>query len=129
MANGIKKGQHNIAKNCKHLRYERLYAAKDTMTVAQQLAKVKGERVRKRMQFATIFHLLLEGRPMLEYTAIEPLLNFLDVPKLPKQHWSDTAGWELADCLFHQVQRKTAEVISKACFFSVTCDEVTTLDT
>ena len=129
MANGIKKGQHYIAKNCKHLRYERLYAARDTVTVAQQLAVVKGERARKRLQFATILHLLQEGRPMLEYAAIQPLLEFLDVPKLPRRHWSDSAGWELAECLFHQVQCKTAEVISKARFFSISCDEVTTLDT
>ena len=65
---------------------------------------------------------------MLEYVAIQSLLDFLDVPKLPKRHWFDSAGWELAECLFHQVQRKTTKVISKARFFSVTGDEVTTLD-
>ena len=86
MANGIKKGQHYIAKNCKHLWYERLYAARDTVTMAQQLDVVKGERARKRLQFATILHLPQEGCPMLEYAAIQPLLEFLDVPKLPRQH-------------------------------------------
>lgn len=129
MAPDIKKGQWYMAKNCKHLRYERLFAARNTITVAQQLAVVKGERARKRLQFATILHLLQEGRPMLEYAALLPLFTFLNVPKLPKRHWSDSAGWDLAECLHHQVKLKTKDVMSKARFFSVTCDEVTTLDT
>ena len=126
---GIKKGQWYIAKNCKHLRFERIYAARNTVTVAQQLAVVKGERARKRIQFATILHLLQEGRPMLEYTALQPLLTFMEVPKLPRRHSSDNLGWELADCLFQQAQLKIKEVMKSARFFSVTCDEVTTLDT
>ena len=67
MPNGIKKGQWYIANNCKHLRYERIYAGRNHVTVAQQLVVVKGERARKRIQFATILHLLQEGCPMLEY--------------------------------------------------------------
>ena len=126
---GIKKGQWYVAKNCKHLRYERIYASRNTVTVAQQLAVVKGERARKRILYATIVHLLQEGRPMLEYTALQSLLQFLKVPKLPRRHWGDNAGWDLAECLFQQVQVKIKEVMKQARFFSVTCDEVTTLDT
>ena len=92
MPNGIKKGQWYIAKNCKHLRYERIYVAKNNVNVAQQLAVVKGEQARKRLQFATILHLLQEGCPMLEYAALQPLLSFLEVPKLPSRHWADNAG-------------------------------------
>ena len=129
MASGIKKGQRYMAKNCKHLRYERLFAARNTVTVAQQLAVVEGERARKRLQFATILHMLQEGRPMLEYAALLRLLTFLGVPNLPKRHWSDNPGWGLAECMWSQVQLKTKAVMAKARFFSVTCDEVTTLDT
>ena len=108
LPSGIKKGQWYIAKNYKHLRYERIYAAKVTVSVAQQLVVLKGEHARKRLQFATILHLLQEGRSMLAYAALQPLLVFLDVPKLSKRHWSDSAGWELAECLYRQVQRKTS---------------------
>ena len=66
---------------------------------------------------------------MLEYAALQPLLNFLEVVKLSRRHWSDNIGWDLVECLFNQVQLKTKEVMSKAMFFSITCDEVTTLDT
>ncbi|KAG0594803.1 hypothetical protein M758_UG111200 [Ceratodon purpureus] len=61
---------------------------------------------------------------MLEYVALLPLFMFLDVPKLPKRHWSDNAAMALAECLHHQGQLKTQEVMSKARFFSVSCDEM-----
>ena len=66
---------------------------------------------------------------MLEYATLQPLLSFLEVSKLPRRHWSDNASWELAECLFNQVQLKTKEIMSKARFFSITCDDVTMLDT
>lgn len=129
MIGGIKKGQWYIAKNCKHLRFERMYATRSVVTVAQQMASVTGERARKRQQFATVLHILQEGRPMLEYQALQPLFTFLGVPKMPKRHWSDGAGWELAECLYHQVQLKMQATLKGARYFSITCDEVTTLDT
>jgi hypothetical protein len=46
---------------------------------------------------ATIFHLLNQGRPMVEYEAIRSLLQFLETPKLAKNHWSDNMGWQLAE--------------------------------
>jgi hypothetical protein len=129
MAGRIKKGQWYIARNCKHLRFEQLYAARSVVTVAQQVVEVTGERARKRQQFATVLYILREGRPMLEYQALQPLFSFLGVPEMPKRHWSDPVGWELAQCLYQQVQLKTQAVLQEARFFSITCDEVTTLDT
>ena len=85
MANGIKKDQWFIAKNCKHLRNERTYTARSQTTVLEQVTILKGERARKQIQFATILHLLQNGRPMLEYTTLHPLFYFLGLPKLPKK--------------------------------------------
>jgi hypothetical protein len=106
MANGIKKGQQYVSKNCKHLRFERIYASRSVVTVAQQLSVVKGEHGRKHQQMAAIVHLLQEGRPMMEYVALRPLFSFLGVPKMPKKQWSDGVGWELADCFYHQIPFK-----------------------
>jgi hypothetical protein len=86
LGNSVKKGQWYIAKNCKHLRFEKIFAAQSTVTVAQQLAVVKRERARKRQQFATVLHLLQEGRPMLEYPALKPLFTFLGVPTITRRH-------------------------------------------
>jgi hypothetical protein len=35
--------------------------------------------------------------PMVEYEAIRSLLQFLETPKLAKNHWSDNMGWQLAE--------------------------------
>ena len=93
MPNGIKKDQWYIAKICKHLRNEYIYAPRSQTTVLEQLIVLKEERARKEIQFATILHLLHKGHPMLEYTALHPLLSFLGVPKLPKKHWLDGVDW------------------------------------
>jgi hypothetical protein len=45
---------------------------------------------------SVIFHLLQQGQSMLEYEAIFPLLQFLQIPKLPLRHWSDNLGWSMA---------------------------------
>ncbi|KAG0572981.1 hypothetical protein KC19_VG138700 [Ceratodon purpureus] len=125
---GVKEGQWFMDKNCKHARNERIWASRRSSTVIEQVCAVKGERARKRQQFATLLHLLHEGRLMAEYAALESLLTFLEVPKLPKKHWNATAGWQLVECMFTQVQCKIQQVIKQARFFSITCDEVTTLD-
>ena len=41
IANGIKKGQWYVAKNCKHFQNKRIFASRNHMTVAQQVAIVK----------------------------------------------------------------------------------------
>ena len=128
MPNGPKKDKWYQDKNCRHVKNECIFAARSCITVLDQVTEVKGERGRKQIQFAIILHLLHEGCPMLEYTALQPLLCFLGVPKLPKKHWSNSAGWELATCLFTQVQLKTKKIMEKARFFSISCDEVSTLD-
>ena len=128
MPNGPKKDKWYQDKNCRHVKNERIFAAKSRTTFLEQVTEVKGERDRKQIQFAIILHLLHEGRPMLEYTAPQPLLRFLGVLKLRKKHWSDSAGWELANCLFTQLQLKTKKIMEKARFFSISCDEVSMLD-
>jgi hypothetical protein len=44
---------------------------------------LKGETGRKRQQFATIMHLLQQGRPMLEFEVLKPLFSYFNVPMLP----------------------------------------------
>jgi hypothetical protein len=87
-----------------------------------------GEKARKRQQMGVIFHLLSTGRPMMDYSAIRPMLQFLGVPKLAKRHWNDGAGWMLAECIFRQVEAKTLETVRSSRFISLSCDEVTSID-
>ena len=129
MHGGILCGQWYIAINCKHLRNERKWATRGVaIPVRDQLLELKGERARKRLQMGTIFHLLEQGRPMLEYEALQPLFEFLEVPKIPKRHWSDNAGWTMAEAMYAQVLNKTRMTISVARYIALSCDEVSCID-
>jgi hypothetical protein len=75
-----------------------------------------------------IFHLFTTGQPMVDFTALRPVLQFLSVPKLAKRDWSDSVGWMLAECMFRQVEAKVLDTVNSARFFSVSCDEVTSID-
>lgn len=89
---------------------------------------MKGEHARKRQQMGVIYHILERGLPMLEYEASKELLGFLGVPKMPQGHWSDNSGWVIAEFMNLQVLEKQRETVKSAKYFSVTCDEVTTID-
>jgi hypothetical protein len=103
-------------------------ASRGLQPIDEAMQEVAGERARKRQQMGIIFHLLTIGRPMVDFTALRPVLQFLSVPKLAKRHWSDSAGWMLAECMFHQVEAKALDIVNSARFFSVSCDEVTSID-
>lgn len=123
-----RKGEYYYSKDCAHAKNAVLYAQRNHQTVHQLVQNEGGERSRKRVQFATVFHVLQEGRPMLEYESLNRLLNFLRVPHMPKKHWSDDSGWQMAEIMHAQINLKMMEVIKHAQFFAVTCDEVTSVD-
>jgi hypothetical protein len=130
LSGGIRKGQHYhyVARDCRHLKNERLLATRGTRPILEAIQDVTGERGRKRQQMGTILHLLQQRRPMIDYTNSPKLYQFLSVPKLPQRHWSDGTGWILAECLHRQVELKTTEVIVAAMYISMSCDEVTSID-
>jgi len=87
-----------------------------------------GEHSRKRVQFATVFHILAEGRPMIEYEFLNSLFNFLQVRHIPKKQWSDNSGWAMAEVLYSLVKTKLVETVANAQFFAITCNEATSVD-
>jgi hypothetical protein len=68
----------------KHCKVEKVYASIpiDLITTIVSRAVEK----RKEVQIAVLFHLLRNGRPMVEYEGMRNLLGHLEVPKLPKKH-------------------------------------------
>ena len=88
----------------------------------------KGDKARKIAQFATVFHMLQHGRPMLEYESMRELFTFLKMPHMSKKHWGDNSGWLMAEYLYAQVMQKAREVIHGGKFLSISVDEVTTVD-
>jgi hypothetical protein len=66
---------------------------------------------------------------MLEYEALKPLFQFLDLLKIFHKQWSGTIGWKIVDCLHKQIEiamKTTNQVVE---YLSITCDEVTAIDT
>jgi hypothetical protein len=128
MAGGVKKGDRYIASTCRHLKNEQILASRGVRPIDEAVQDIVGEKTRKQQQMGVIFHLLSTGRPMVDYSGIRPMLQFLGVPKLTKRHWSDGAGWMLADCMFRQVEAKALETVRASRFISLSCDEVTSID-
>jgi hypothetical protein len=56
------------------------------------------------------------------------LLQFLDVKDFPKNHWSNSIGWEMASYMHELVVKKTRDLVQVARFISFSYDEITTLD-
>jgi hypothetical protein len=84
------------------------------------------EMSKKQMQFVLIFDMLLRGRPMTDYPLMFNTLDFLRV-ELPKMHWCESSGWEIADSLKAIVDQKLREEVFESTYFSISCDEVTSI--
>jgi len=125
----VKAGEWYISKTSRHQINLRHFAARQPLSVLQQVnTSTSMARSKKTVQFCTIFQILSSGRPMLEYEERQALYSFLNVPSLPRMHWTDSSGWQMADCLYSQVQQAVKKKINSAHFISITCDEVTTVD-
>jgi len=70
------------------------------------------EARKKKVQFATLFQFLSQGRLMLEYESRVQLYKLLNVPHLPYAHWCDNSRWLMAGYIFKQV------VLEMKCFIA-----------
>lgn len=52
------------------------------------------------MQFATLFQLLHDGRPMVEFPSRFELYKYLNMPDLPNIHRTDGAGWLMVEHIY-----------------------------
>jgi hypothetical protein len=124
---GKKKGDSWMNANSKHKKAERIYSSLPLCNIQTIVAQGNPPK-RKEVQMAIVFHLLSFGRPMLEYEHMQGLLEQLGCPKLPLKHWSDSSEWEMAESLYNVVQKQTRRVVCGTRYFSLSCDEVTTVD-
>ena len=56
------------------------------------------------------------------------LFETLKLKNNPHHHWSDNSGWAMAEAIERVVLKRTKEVMQVANFFSLSCDEVTSVD-
>ena len=65
---------------------------------------------------------------MLEYESLFSVFEFLDVPFLPRAHWSDSSSWIMAEFIYKMVRCEIRKRVSGSDFIAVTCDETTSVD-
>jgi hypothetical protein len=100
MAGYVKKGDKYVASNYRHLKNECTLASRGVRLINEAIQDMVRKKAIKRQQMSMIFHLLSTGQPRVDYSDIQPMLQFLELPKLAKRHWSDGAGWMLVECMF-----------------------------
>ena len=125
----IQKGDIFVIKTYRHQGNLDLYAVRPPLFVALQLNKVSSlERKKKQVQIATIFHVFSKGRPMSEYKLLFSLFEPINVPFMPRAHWSDSNSWIMVEFLYYMVRCRIRSKVSFAIFVTVTCDETTSVD-
>ncbi len=72
-----------------------------------------GEERKKLVQFATLFHTLKHGKPMLEYEAHKNLFDFLNLEENPKRHRIDNYGWAMAQHMHGIILEATKSTIGE----------------
>lgn len=65
---------------------------------------------------------------MVEYEALKPIYECLRVKNMPKKHWNGAYGWEIGKHIHLQVLKALKAVVRIAKYFSITYDEVTSID-
>jgi hypothetical protein len=127
----VEVGEMYSTPDCQHVKNDRKFIARglaerNARVIVREPPVITREMSKKRLQFVVIMDLLKRGRPMLDYANSFNLFDFLRFD-LPKFHWSDDAGWEIADSLKAVVDGKLKDTVKESSFFSVSCDEVTTI--
>ena len=84
LGHGVPIGHKYLDYNSKHLKNERLFAAIPTDSVRAQVGEnTLRDRRKKYVQFATIFHLLQQGRPLTDYEHMYKLFELLKLKNNP----------------------------------------------
>jgi hypothetical protein len=118
-----------MAKDSKHKKNMALFNDRAHYIVLQQLNQSNRlEREKETIQFATLFQIMANGLPMLEYESRATLHEFLNVPNFPRMHWPYNFGWIMAEFMYAEVRIAISRVLVGANYVALTCDEVNTID-
>jgi hypothetical protein len=119
----VKRGEYFYLSNNQHVKNERVYFAKGGPTVITKLlAGGTKERRRKITQMCYMFHVLQQGRPMADFSAMRELLQNLMVLEIPKKHWNEPLGWEFANAMAAVCSERLKRDIVDATFISANVD-------
>jgi hypothetical protein len=126
------------SEECRHVKYEDEY---NKYLISKRKLEASGGTITslfgkmmeinllsKTMQLSIVFHILSRGRPMTYYPDYKNFISFLEVSNFPSSHWSVTSGWEWEKYLAQVEKDDLKEKIANARFFSLSLDEVTSID-
>ncbi len=83
----MKKGEWYTNNDCQQSSNQTSYVSKRREFVLEQMINgLVGKKCKKLAQFATLFHTLKHGRPMLEYEVHKDLFDFVNLEENPKMH-------------------------------------------
>ncbi len=108
----MKKGNWYTRKDCKHAKNEAAYASMGKESLLQLIVNgVVGGKCKKLVQFATLFHTLQHGKPMLEYNAHKELFDILNLENNPKMHWRNSTSWTMVQHMHEFMLNATIVVV------------------
>ena len=126
------------ADQCRHKQYEIEYnkflsnrrkLEESGGTITSQFGKMmEANLLSKTLQLSTVFYILSNGRPMIDYPKMSEYVSFINAPNYSSSHWSMTSGWEWAQYLAQVEKEDMKEKIASATFLSLSLDEVTAID-
>ncbi len=105
-------GDYFYCKDATHAKIERTYFVQSSefvMTLIQLGIHLGGWK--KFVQFVTVLHIFLHGRPMLEYESLRESFLLLKVKNTPLKHWSNSSGQQIAKAMHHVALSKTLSMI------------------
>ncbi len=124
----VKKGEWYVNKECKHKKIEIVYASKGKEFILQQVTNgLAGEKHKKLVQFATLFHTLKHARPMLEYEVHKDLFDHLNLEKNSKMYQINKVDLVMAQHMHGVILEATKFVVGTVNYLQLTCDEVNTI--
>jgi hypothetical protein len=80
------------------------------------------------IQFASIFHVLNQGRPMIEFVMLKDLYDLLRLKNNPKKHWINTSGLGIAESMHDVVLENKKTIVQEFGFYTLNVNDMTTID-
>jgi len=125
---GVKKGEWYTNNDCKHNINQVVYASKGRESILQVTNGLLGEKHKKLVQFATMFHTLKHDMLMFEYEVQKDLFDFLNLEKSPKMHWTNNSGRVMVQHMHGIILEVTQFAIGATQYVSFICDEASTIE-
>jgi hypothetical protein len=110
-----------------HCQNEKTYNGKNAKAIVT-LLHYYGVEEKNNLVCSIILHIMMHGRPMLEYKPMKELFMLLKVKNNPFKHWLDTNGWGIAKAAHDVVIFKTKCIIAKVDCFVINVKNVTTIN-